>query len=311
MNLPRILVMGAINQDETARVDQLPVSGETVVTDQIAFHCGGKGANQAAAAARAGFPVHVQMLGAVGEDLAGDDQLAALTKAGVDVSLVRRVIGKPTGRAYITVARSGANSIVVGLGANAYVSPVSVRGAEHPTLVVAQTEVGAAPVNALAAFAIRSKARFVLNNGPAVALDPATLAAADPLVVNEPEALQMLGSVAAPSVDLHIAMENAKCLLNEVEARSVVLTMGDAGSVVADDMGARHIAPVPVGGVVDTTGAGDTFVGVLAAALAAGRTLDAAAAVASAAASRAVTWHGAREPLDLPTPPLAHLSTNR
>lgn len=294
ITVPRILIMGAINQDETARVSRLPVSGETIVTGEISLHSGGKGANQAAAAATAGYDVSVQMLGAVGDDAAGDHQLDALAAAGVDVSLVRRVIGTSTGRAHITVAADGANSIVVGLGANAYVSPVNLRGAERPDLVVAQTEIGVAPTDALAEFAAANSARLVVNNGPALALAAETLQAADPLIVNEPEAIAMMNGEPESRVDVDGALALATQLRLATAARSVVITLGAAGSVVADDTGVKHVSAVPVRNVIDTTGAGDTFIGVLAAALATGATLAAATEAASRAGARAVGWEGAR-----------------
>jgi sugar/nucleoside kinase (ribokinase family) len=146
---PVILVFGAINQDEVARVRRHPVPCETVVTDSITFFQGGKGANQAFAAAVAGGDhVRVQMVGAIGDDAAGEAALASLHSAGVDTGLIKRVVSRPTGRACITVDDAGQNAIVVGLGANAFVSPSNLVRAQRPDVAVAQTELGADAIEA-------------------------------------------------------------------------------------------------------------------------------------------------------------------
>ncbi|MFE7846750.1 ribokinase [Microbacterium sp. NPDC057407] len=287
---PSILVLGAINQDEIARVARHPSPGETVLADSLEQSSGGKGANQAAAAARSGFQVKVSMLGAVGDDPSGTEQLRALQTAGVDTDLVRTVTGACTGRALITVSDDGENSIIVSAGANAMVSPVEFEGAPWPQLVVGQTEVGAAPVDALARFATMSGARLVLNNAPVRRLSRRTLEQADPLVVNEHEAADVIGRSAASPIEL------ATEVRRQTSARSVVVTLGARGSVIADDDGARTVSAVAAQVVNDTTGAGDVFVGNLAAALAHRFSLDDAVRHAATAAAVAVTWHGARAP---------------
>lgn len=293
---PRVLVMGAINQDEIARVDRHPKPGETVISDGIEFAPGGKGANQAAAAAATGLDVSVQLLGAVGDDAAGEEQLRSLRESNVDTSLVRRVIGTPTGRAHITVSADGENSIVVGLGANAFVSLVNINGAAEPTVVVAQTEIGGAAIDALCDFSLTWGARLIVNNAPVVHLRDKTLASADPLILNELEAGESLERLGL-SPHRASATELAEALVDAVGCISAVVTLGAAGCAVVDSNGARVFAAVPVDTVVDTTGAGDCFVGTLAAALAVGHTLDSAVERALHAASAAVTWHGARAPL--------------
>ncbi|GAA1846416.1 PfkB family carbohydrate kinase [Agromyces salentinus] len=287
--MPRVLVLGAINQDEIVRVHRQPAPGETVVARSVETHAGGKGANQAAAAAGEG--VAVQMIGAVGDDAAGTRQLEALSALGVDASMVRRVIGTPTGRAFISVSDDGENSIVVMLGANAFVSPATLNGAESPEVVVGQTEVGTPPVEALGRFAVERGARLVLNNAPVVPLSAALLAVADPLVVNIHEAHDMLGSTASSATDPLALVAD---LRRSSRARSVVVTLGGDGCVVSDADGERHVAAVKAERVLDTTGAGDAFVGALAAGLARGATLDDAVHTASAAASAVVALHGAR-----------------
>ncbi|MET0798631.1 MAG: ribokinase [Rhodococcus sp. (in: high G+C Gram-positive bacteria)] len=288
---PFIVVLGAINQDEVARVHRLPQPGETVVTDSLEVHQGGKAANQAYAAARAaGGAARVRMLGAIGDDPAGDAAIRSLKSVGVDARFVRRVLGRPTGRAYITVSDEGENSIVVGLGANADVSPKNIVGSRKPDLILGQTEVGSPAIEALVRFALCVGARVVINNGPVVQLSAEALEAADPLIVNEHEAADMLrlrDSQLEPK-------ELVSRLRGKFGCRSVVVTLGSRGSVVADRDGLRAHPAQPVSNVVDTTGAGDTYVGVLALHLSLGLSLDQAIERATSAAARSVTVHGAR-----------------
>lgn len=165
-----------------------------MVARSIDISQGGKGANQAYAAAVAGGDgVSVRMVGAVGDDAAGEAALASLHAAGFDTAMMVQVSGTPTGRAYITVSDDGENSIVVALGANAEVTLASVDGSLHSDVVVAQTEVGAACGNAISALAEQVGARLVINNGPVVKLSDAALAYADPLIVNQHEAVDLLG----------------------------------------------------------------------------------------------------------------------
>ena len=293
---PVILVFGAINQDEVARVHRLPEPGETVVTDSVDSFPGGKGANQAYAAAVAGRgEVAVQMVGAVGDDAAGADALRSLRDAGVDTTLVKQVVGRPTGRAYIAVDEEGQNQIVVGLGANAFVSASNLVIAQRPDIAVAQTELGSAAAEALCGFAAEVGARLVINDGPVVELSSDALAYADPLIVNEHEALDLLTAptwIGSPEVF-------AETLRAHLGSRSVVVTLGSAGSVIADATGARLCAATTIDRVVDTTGAGDTFIGALVASLALGAGLDHAVARASRAAAASVGWRGARAPLSI------------
>jgi len=291
---PVVLVFGAINQDEVARVDRHPLPGETVVTDTINVYQGGKGANQAFAAAIAGAGVTVvRMVGAIGDDAAGDAALDSLHSVGVDTTLVKQVSGRPTGRAYITVTEDGQNSIVVGLGANAFVSPTNLVAAQRADVAIAQTELGAAATEALAAFARSCGARLIINDGPVVSLSADTLELADPLIVNQHEAADLLGD----PVD-HVGPERlATLLMGQLGSRSLVVTLGGDGCVIADGHGVRRVAAVKAERVVDTTGAGDTFVGALAASLALDPDLDLAVTRAAEAAAHSVAWPGARPPL--------------
>jgi ribokinase len=287
--MTRIVVVGAINEDWVARVRQRPGPGETVVTDTFSLSPGGKGANQAVAAARAG--ASVAMVGAVGDDDSGQRQLRALTAYGVDVRGVQKIVGVTTGAAFITVTDDGENSIVVGLGANGFLAPSLPSGVAEPAVVLAQTEVGPVVVNAAAAYAAEVGARLVVNNGPVVSLTAATLALADPIVVNVHEAADILGAPADPA---RIAADVRK----HTSARSVVVTLGADGAAISDANGDISVPGVPASKVVDTTGAGDTFVGVLGARLAVGDDLPAAVRAAVAAGAESVSWAGARPPQD-------------
>ncbi|WP_163509011.1 PfkB family carbohydrate kinase [Fodinicola acaciae] len=287
--MTRIVVVGAINEDWVASVRHRPGPGQTVVTDRFSLSPGGKGANQAVAAARAG--ASVAMIGAVGDDDSGRRQLQALSAYGVDVRGVQKIIGVTTGTAFITVTGDGENSIVVGLGANGFLAPGVPSGLPDPAVVLAQTEVGPDVVNAAATYAAEVGARLVVNNGPVVPLSPATLRSADPIVVNAHEAADILGSPADPA-------EIAARIRKHTSARSAVVTLGADGAVFSDASGETAVAGVQASQVVDTTGAGDTFVGVLGARLAAGDGVRVAVRAAVAAAAESVSWRGARPPRD-------------
>lgn len=287
-----VVVVGGINQDVFVHVDRRPGPGETVVGRGPRTGSGGKGANMAVAAARAGAAT--AMCGAVGDDGAGREQVAALTGAGVDVAHVVTRAGLGTGVALISITPDGENAIVVGPGANASLAHDDVVAASAGARVVlAQTEVGAEPVVWAAEAAAASGARLVLSTAPVVPLPAAVLEAADPLVVNASEATEVLhgpGAAAEPGS----AVPSAADLVRHTGARSVVVTLGGAGADVADRHGSTRV-PAPEVQVVDTTGAGDVFAGALAARLAGpGSTLMGAAAAALAAASESVTRLGAR-----------------
>jgi ribokinase len=286
MSAGRVVVVGSINVDLTVSVDHLPAPGETVVGGRLTRSGGGKGANQAVAAARAGAAA--ALVGMVGMDDDGDRQLADLTAGGVDVSVVQRCADAATGTAVILLADGGENSIVVSSGANHRLAAADIDDLVllAADVVVGQTELPPDVVDAAAAIARRAGIRFVLNCAPVVAVSAATLGSADPLVVNEVEGMQLLGRSAS-------AEDLASALRNEIGARSVVVTCGADGAVVVDRDGLDHLAAVAVD-AVDTTGAGDAFVGTLAAVLAQGESLRAAVREAVRTASETVTRRGAR-----------------
>lgn len=285
-----VVVVGAVNHDLIATVERRPMAGETVLARSFNTSSGGKGANQAAAAARDGAAT--ALIGCVGADATGDGELRSLEAAGIRTREVAVLKGVPTGTAMISVTLEGENSIVVAAGANAHLPVSHVQAAlarlcTQQTVVVLQTEVSPEVIDAAASHCAERHIRVILNNGPCVRLSQDSLATADPLVVNETEAVQMLQ---APPEN---PSELARALLRECGARSVVVTLGGRGAIWHDGTDTGHV-PAETVEVVDTTGAGDTFIGTLAAALSRKESLAQACELASKAAAKAVTWMGAR-----------------
>jgi ribokinase len=273
-----ILVFGSINVDLVVPVRRLPSSGETVLGGDYALFGGGKGANQALAARRAA--AMVALAGAVGADAFARLALDPLRAAGVDTSGVQ-VADRPTGVAAIMVSATGENLIAVASGAN-----MRARAADIPealfgpaTLLVVQMEV---PPEETAAAIGRARAggvRVLLNLAPALPFDPALLPQIDLLVTNEGEAAALATAPAALARQLR---------------RGLVVTAGAAGASAYLADGSRLAVPALPIEAVDTTGAGDTFVGVLAAALDLGQPLATALRRASAAAGLACLAKGAQ-----------------
>ncbi|WP_210719031.1 ribokinase [Streptomyces galbus] len=249
-----LLVVGSANADLVIGVERRPGAGETVLGSDLAVHPGGKGANQAVAAARLG--ARTALLARVGDDAYGRLLLESQRAAGVDTVGVL-VGGAPTGVALITVDPSGDNSIVVSPGANARLTPRDVRAATslfHASRVVsAQLEIPLETVEEVAR-TLPPDTRFVLNPPPPRPLDSEVLAACDPLIVNEHEAKVLLG----PAYDVASGPEDWARLLLAKGPRSVVVTLGAGGALVASSEGVGRVDAVAVD-AVDTTGAGDSF----------------------------------------------------
>ncbi|MFF4606194.1 ribokinase [Streptomyces sp. NPDC001339] len=299
-----VLVVGSANADLTVRVERRPGAGETVLGTDLVESAGGKGANQAAAAARIGG--RTALLARVGGDAYGELLLHAQREAGTDVTPVIVDEAARTGTAMIIVDPDGDNSIVVSPGANAALTPEDVAAAKDTiaasSVVSLQLEIPMESVRAAAAAAEEAGTRVVLNPSPApaTALAPELLAVADPLVVNEHEARQLSGRADGTPAEWAQA-------LRDHGARSVVVTLGGDGALVLDASGAVEIPGVRVK-AVDTTGAGDAFTGALATCLARGDALPAAARFAVRVGAAAVTKPGAqpsyptRAELELLTP---------
>ncbi len=289
----RIVVLGSLNLDLTVTLPRLPQAGETMLGQRLGTFPGGKGANQAVAAARLGGDV--SMVGRVGSDVSGDLLIRNLEANGVNSSGVERDTTEPTGRALILVAEDGQNMIVVVAGANAAVDQMDVQRATAQLrpgdVLVMQLEIPLAAVEQAVAAGRRARAFVLLNAAPARRLEPSLLRQLDGLVLNEQEA----GTLADPIRD----PADAARALHQAGAKLVAVTLGPKGCILCDEGGARSVEPFKVD-AVDTTGAGDAFVGALAFGLASRISPMAAVRLANAAGAAASTSVGAQEALPRP-----------
>lgn len=287
--MTRVLVVGSANVDHVVQAARLPRPGETIADGTYRRHFGGKGANQAVAAARVGSPV--TFVGAVGEDDAGRASLASLRIENVDIERVRRIPDVATGVALIAVAPDGENQIVVAPGANALVTADDARAAileSGPRVVLSVLEIPMATVVAAARAAARVGAVFILDPAPGQALPRDLLATGPILTPNLGELRAAAGS--PPDEEPGAAADR----LLAAGGAAVLVTRGEAG-VGVHTAGEHWDLPARVAGrVVDTTGAGDTFAGVLAAWIAQGHRMNAAVEASNAAAALSVTASGAR-----------------
>ncbi|TNC09866.1 ribokinase [Methylobacterium terricola] len=281
-----IVCFGSLNADLIFRLPEIPRSGQTLLAEDLAVQAGGKGANQAVAAARDG--AEVVMVGAVGRDALAEVALSGLREAGADLGRVRAVEAA-TGCASIWIDAHGRNRIAVALGANARTRADQIEDADlaRATALLLQMEVDPAETAALLRRARARAVRSILNLAPALPLDRDTLGLAGLLVVNEDEA-------EATAARLGCAPEAAA--LHAALGIDVVRTLGEAGSEAATAGGAWHV-PARAITPVDTTAAGDGFVGVMAAALDRGAPLRAAMERASAAAALACGRRGSQASL--------------
>lgn len=291
-----IVVVGSLNMDFVVTVDRLPAPGETVLGRDFQMIPGGKGANQAYAAARLGAKsVAVRMVGRVGYDMFADHLKASLSAAGVDVTAVHSTRAQPTGVALIWVEQSGQNSIVVASGANHALAAPEVeamrpvfRGA---SFALFQLE---SPLNTVAAalkLARAEGARTILDPAPAQALSPDLMASVDILTPNETEALILLGLPPG-----RVAASEAPALARMLRERgpgAVVLKLGEQGCFYCDGLCEQFSSGFAVD-ARDTTAAGDTFNAALAVALAEDRDIAEALRFANAAAAISVTRLGAQ-----------------
>ena len=284
----RIAVVGSLNLDLVARGPDLPRPGQTVLGETFSTVAGGKGANQAVAAARLGAAV--AMIGCVGSDPFGPTLRTALQEQGVDTAGVRRVTGS-TGVALIAVDAGGANQIVVVPGANGHLTTLTTedrRRISEAHFLLVQLEVPLSVVQDAVACAAAARVPVLLNPAPARPLPETLLERVSWLLPNETE-LEVLSGVtpATPGA----AARAAGMLLSAVP--NVVVTMGEQGALWAHRGGHRHVPAIPTA-VVDTTAAGDTFCGALAVSLAEGMPPELALDFATAAASICVSRPGAQ-----------------
>lgn len=302
MNPGRVLVVGAINVDFVVAADSLPRPGETVVGPRAQSYGGGKGANAAVAAARAG--AWVQIVGAIGADGAGADAERELIDEGVDCTALARLGSERTGVALIVVDAAGENQIAVGAGANMaltaeWVTARVAAAASDVDCVLVSTEIPGAAVVAAVAAAEEHNLLRVLNPAPPIDAVMDALAHKPILTPNRGELAALFASVTGHrpvetlgSRDVAAVAEQAEVLSAESQA-PVVVTLGASGILTVQDGHTVH-HPAPTVPVVDATGAGDTFNGVFAALLATGVPLSEAARVAMRAASLSVSQPGAR-----------------
>ncbi|MDP9851592.1 ribokinase [Corynebacterium lowii] len=287
----KVVVVGSINADLTVHVHRHPHPGETLAGSGGEISAGGKGANQAVAAALQ--DAEVALIGAVGGDAYARPATEYLRSSGVDLAAVAEVEG-PTGLAVITVSADGENSIIVVPGANAAVNSEYVGGhaatIKEAAVLLLQGEIPAEGF-ARAIDSAGENTRVVVNLAPVVPVPREALVQADPLVANEHEAGLILEQLGSPSTSEDPA-DLARDLLRAGFA-SVVLTLGAKGALVAQG---QEVTPIPTPTItpVDTTGAGDAFAGALAARLARGSSLIDAAHHAARVGAYAATGHGAQ-----------------
>jgi ribokinase len=302
----RVVVVGSVNVDLVARVDHLPAAGETVGDATFERHPGGKGANQAAAAARLG--ARVAFVGAIGDDPLAEEARSALALERIDLAELTVAAG-PTGVALILVDQHGENVIAVAPGANAQLGAVQVGDALQRLavglgdVVLVGHEIPTETARAALAAARAAGARTILNPAPAAGIDRSLFGLVDVLVPNRLELARIVaadGRRAGRAADPGAAPERLAATLltpsgdGPAIREAVVVTVGAAGAIVVRADGPPVVVAAPRVDAIDTVGAGDTFVGVLAADLAVGRGLDEAVRRAVVAAALSTMRQGAR-----------------
>ena len=284
-----IVVVGSINMDLVVRSPHLPQPGETILGRDFKTFPGGKGANQAVAASRLGG--HVKMIGRVGNDAFGTELLRTLQNDRVDTTFVQRAADVPSGVALITVEDAGQNTIVVASGANAKVTPADVDAAEAAfdgaAVLLLQLEIPLPTVRHAIEVAKKHRVRVLLNPAPAQPLETQLLSLVDYLVPNQIELALLTGAA---------SLEQGVAQLQSLGVKQVVVTLGGDGVAVFEAEKTYRLAPHPVN-VVDTTAAGDAFVGGFAVALVEGRSTREAAEWGNVAGGLAVTRAGAQPSL--------------
>ena len=302
-----VVVVGAINADLVVAANHLPRPGETVVGPRLQRYGGGKGANAAVAAARAGATV--RLVGAVGADDTGTSTIDELRADGIDVSGVAVLQGEATGVALIVVDPRGENQIAVGAGANSAVTAQQVSQALSEVLartgcVLVSTEIPEESIVAAVEAATSAGVPCILNPAPVVPAVLRLLRKGPLLTPNATELIALVAALDETNPDGHASRNNLSDDTQAVTERArklatlsrapVVVTMGGRGALIVSPDGHAEHLPAPPAAVRDTTGAGDTFNGVLAARMAAGDQLPVAVRTAIVAASISVAYVGAR-----------------
>jgi ribokinase len=294
--LPRqkpIVVVGSINTDLVSITPRIPAVGETVLGTDFLIHAGGKGANQAVAVARLGYPV--RLIGRLGSDSFGAQLRTQLDLAGVDTVGIATSEGT-SGVAVIVVSEAGDNSIVVTPGANAKLTPQDLEAniaiIRDAGLVLAQLEIPLETVDCLASICARERVPLILDPAPAMNLSPAIFKHIEWLTPNETEAMFFIGKGKLHATNLE-PVEMAKVIL-AMGSHGVVLKMGARGAYLSSKDGLGEFIPVFPVKAIDTTAAGDAFNGGFATALMLGKTPSESARFAAAVAGISVTRVGAQ-----------------
>ena len=303
----RVIVVGSLNMDLVATADRLPAPGETVTGARFSRHHGGKGGNQAVAAARLGAAT--AFVGAVGDDPFGEEARAALAVEGIDLAAVR-TLPEPTGVALILVDGRGENLIAVASGSNGLLTPDHVLAAfavlapRAGDVVLVGHEIPTSTVKAALGAARQAGATTILNPAPADGLDRSVFGDVDILTPNRGELATLVGEDirrigragrASERPEIAAAVLLDRNSEGEGVSRAVIVTLGAAGAVVVERDRDPVDLPAPSVAAVDSVGAGDAFNGALAAGLAAGLAIEGAANRAIAAAALSTTRPGARE----------------
>ncbi len=285
----KVLVVGSLNMDMVVNVSRHPQIGETILGGKFSTFPGGKGANQAVAAARMG--AEVTMIGCVGQDGFGEELQASAAKDGIDIQYVSMDENAATGIALITVDVLGQNTIVVASGANLALTPecllTSKQAFANADVLVAQLESPLETVSEALALAAANKLKVVLNPAPAQTLSAELLSKVDYFIPNEREAMQVVGAE---------TLEAAIDQLLGMGVQNLIITLGEKGVLVITADGRRQIPAYPVI-AIDTVAAGDAFVGAFATGIAEGLNVDDAVKLGNAAAAISVTRHGAQPSL--------------
>ena len=291
MNSPTIVVVGSTNTDMVIKASHLPQPGETILGGTFFMSAGGKGANQAVAAARLGGSV--LFIAKTGYDIFGKQSIELFEKEGIDVSGVQRDHYQPSGVALITVDEKGENCIVVAPGANAALTLEDIdevkEKIENAALLLVQLETSLETVEYVAAIAASKKIKFILNPAPAAKLSDELLSKISIITPNQKETEMLTGIKVTDQVSAKRATE----FLHKKGIDTVIITMGAMGAFVSHESKYSMIPGHKVN-VVDTTAAGDVFNGALVVALSEGKMMDDAVAFACKAAAISVTRLGAQ-----------------
>ena len=287
----RITVIGSSNSDMVIQLDHLPVPGETIIGNQFSMHQGGKGANQAVAAARLGGDV--TFICRVGNDMFGQESINHYNREGIDTSLITIDRIEASGTALIMVDKDGENSIAVGLGANKNLEPALVKNGleaiQSSSYVLTQLETPIETIEELGKTCRTHNVPFILNPAPARELSDELLSQVDIITPNAIETYHLTGI----EIDGERSLQDASSKLHGHGVATIIITLGDQGAYLSSDDFSGYIATNKVD-VVDTTAAGDTFNGALVVALSEGLTLADAVAFANRAAAYSVQRLGAQ-----------------